>query len=229
MQGEIGVQSATAKISPRVAVVVPTYNEVENLPILYARLVALGIDGLGFIIVDDDSPDGTGELAERLSCGHQGYFRVIHRDRKQGLGRAYVAGFKAAVEDGAAAIVEMDADLSHPPEEVPGMLEELETADVVVGSRYAQGGGVDPGWSLGRRLLSSLGNSGIRLLVGLKVKDATSGFKVFKAAALGTIDLDSLRSSGFAFQPEMALACERAGLKVVEHPYIFVDRAAGAS
>lgn len=217
------------RIPPIVAVVVPTYNEADNLPVLYERLMAIGIDGLGFVIVDDGSPDGTGDVADELAAGHDGYFRVIHRQLKQGLGRAYVAGFQAALDDGAGTVVEMDADLSHPPEELPAMLDKLRDADIVVGSRYVAGGGVDPDWSVSRRLLSSLGNTGIRLLVGVRVRDATAGFKAFRREALETIRLESMRISGFGFQAEVALACERAGLRVVEHPYTFMERTAGAS
>lgn len=222
-------EAGEVRTAPSVAVVVPTYNEVANLPVLYERLMALGIAGLGLVIVDDGSPDGTGEVAERLAAVHDGYFRVIHRQSKQGLGRAYIVGFQAALDDGAKTVVEMDADLSHPPEELPAMLDKLRGADVVVSSRYVAGGGVDPDWSVARRLLSSLGNTGIRLLVGVRVRDATAGFKAFRREALEAVHLESMRISGFGFQAEMALACERAGLRVVEHPYTFMERTAGAS
>lgn len=213
----------------KVAIVVPTYNEAENLPPLVERLTALDIDGLGFVIVDDGSPDGTGNVADRLAQDFDGVFKVIHRAGKQGLGTAYVAGFRAALDAGADAVVEMDADLSHPPDEVPRMVAKLADADVVVGSRYVSGGGVDPGWSFGRRMISYWGNVGIRLVVGLRVRDATSGFKAFRASALETIGLDTLHLTGFGFQPEMAHACQRAGLRVVEHPFTFVDRKVGQS
>jgi dolichol-phosphate mannosyltransferase len=216
-------------------VVIPTFNEAENLPVVYRRICEQNIAGLGFIIVDDNSPDGTGRIADELSAfhaehaEHESTFRVIHRPEKKGLGRAYVAGFKAALEDGAEIVVEMDADLSHPPEEIPRMLQALEDHDVVIGTRYMAGGGVDPSWSLGRRLLSSVGNAGIRALVGISVTDATSGFKVFRRSALEQVDLGSLRSNGFAFQVEMTLACERAGVRIAEHPYSFRMRTAGDS
>lgn len=216
-------------MASKIIVVIPTFNEAENLPVLYEQICDLNIPGLGFIIVDDDSPDGTGRIADELADRHSEFFRVIHRPEKNGLGRAYVAGFKAAIDEGADIVVEMDADLSHPPEEIPRMLEALEDHDVVIGCRYMAGGGVDPSWSLGRRLLSSLGNAGIRLLVGIAVTDPTSGFKVFRRSALEEVDLDSLRSNGFAFQAEMTLACERAGLRIAQHPYRFRMRAAGES
>ena len=224
-QTEVG---ETPKI-PKIIVVIPTFNEAENLPVVYERICDQNIPGLGFIIVDDNSPDGTGRIADDLSAHHDGVFRVIHRSEKKGLGRAYVAGFKVAIELGAEIVVAMDADLSHPPEEIPRMLQALEDHDVVVGSRYMPGGGVDPSWSLGRRLLSSLGNAGIRAVVGISVTDATSGFKAFRTSALEQVDLDSLRSNGFAFQAEMILACERAGLRIAQHPYSFRMRAAGES
>jgi dolichol-phosphate mannosyltransferase len=221
-------EDAAPKI-PKIVIVIPTFNEAENLPVVYERICEQNIPGLCFIIVDDNSPDGTGQIADDLSARHDGVFRVIHRCEKKGLGRAYVAGFKAAIEEGAEIVVEMDADLSHPPEEIPRMLQALEGHDVVVGTRYMDGGGVDPSWSLGRRWLSWLGNAGIRVLVGIAVADATSGFKVFRRSALERVDLDSLRSDGFAFQAEMTLACERAGLRIAQHPYSFRMRAAGDS
>ena len=162
--------------SLRIAVVVPTYNEAENLPILVEQLQDQSIDGLGFVIVDDGSPDGTGDVADQLAAAFDGAFHVLHRSGKQGLGRAYVAGFQAALDEGAEAVVEMDADLSHPPSEVPAMVAGLAESDVVVGSRYVSGGGADPRWGIGRRLLSRLGYIGIRTVLGLSVRDATSGF-----------------------------------------------------
>lgn len=213
----------------KVAVVIPTYNEAENLPVLITELTALGIDGLGFVIVDDGSPDGTGEIADRLAAEYDGVFDVIHRERKQGLGRSYIAGFNRALELGAAKIVQMDADLSHPPVEIPGMLSRLDDADIVVGSRYATGGGVDPGWSFLRRQISYWGGVGIRLVLGLKVKDATSGFKVFRRSAMESIGIERLKLSGYGFQPELTYRAQKAGLRIAEHPFTFLDRTAGKS
>ena len=213
----------------RVAVVIPTYNEAENLPRIVAQLDALALDGLGYVIVDDGSPDGTGQIAEGLAVTHPGRFIVLHRQGRQGLGRAYVAGFRAALDAGAQQIVEMDADLSHPPAEVPAMLAKLVDADVVTGSRYARGGSVDPAWSFVRKQTSAWGNRGIRWIMGLRVKDATSGFKAFRRSALETVGVETLRTAGFGFQAEVAFACQKAGLKVVEHPYAFVDRRLGTS
>ena len=212
-----------------VAVVVPTYNEAENLPELFARLSSLGIPGLRLIIVDDGSPDGTADLASNLEGEFAGSVEVVQRGSKQGLGTAYVDGFRRALASDAACVVQMDADLSHSPEHIPDMLAALRDADVVVGSRYAKGGGVDDSWGLSRRLLSSLGNLGIRLVAGLSVRDATSGFKAFRASALSRLDMSEFRCAGFGFQAEVAHSCQRLGLRVVERPILFVDRAKGRS
>ncbi len=213
----------------KVAVVVPTYNEAETLPVLIAKVAEQNIDGLGFVIVDDGSPDGTGDIADRLADDYPGVFIVIHREAKQGLGTAYMAGFQAALDAGAECIVEMDADLSHPPEVISGLLGELAHADVAVASRYTPGGGVDPSWSWGRRQISYWGNVGIRLILGLKVTDATAGFKGFRRNTLESIGIKRLRLTGFGFQAEVAYRCQKAGMNVVEHPYVFMDRTRGSS
>jgi dolichol-phosphate mannosyltransferase len=213
----------------KIAIVVPTYNEVETLPVLVEQVRQQEIDGLGFIVVDDGSPDETGELADKLADDYPGVFLVIHREGKQGLGTAYMAGFQAALDSGAQYIFEMDADLSHPPEVLKGLLGELDEADVAVASRYTSGGGVDPGWSWSRKQISYWGNVGIRIILGLKVKDATAGFKGFRRKALETIGIDRLRLTGFGFQAEVAYRCQQAGMKVVEHPYVFMDRTVGKS
>jgi len=213
----------------KIAIVVPVYNEVETLPVLVEQVQQQEIDGLGFIVVDDGSPDGTGELADKLADDYPGMFLVIHREGKQGLGTAYMAGFRAALDAGAQYIFEMDADLSHPPKVLRRLLGELDEADVAVASRYTPGGGVDPGWSWGRKQISYWGNQGIRMVLGLKVKDATAGFKGFRRKTLETIGIDRLRLTGFGFQAEVAYRCQKAGMNVVEHPYVFMDRTAGKS
>ncbi len=213
---------------PRLAVVVPTYNEADNLPELVKRLFALSIPNARLIVVDDGSPDGTGAVATELGRQTDGRVELIQRNEKLGLGTAYVTGFKRALV-AADYVVQMDADLSHKPEYLPGMLEDLGKADVVVGSRYVSGGGVDESWSIYRRFLSYGGNVGIRAISGVKVKDATSGFKAFRSSALGALDLDALRCKGFAFQAEVAHACQRKGHRVVEHPIVFDDRVRGQS
>ena len=215
--------------SLKVAIVVPTYNESETLPILIEKILEQNIDGIGFVVVDDGSPDGTGDIADRLADEFNGVFIVLHRDGKQGLGTAYMAGFQLALDAGADQIIEMDADLSHPPEVLTGLIGELDSADVAVASRYVSGGGVDPEWSWGRRQISYWGNVGIRTILGLKVKDATAGFKGFRRKTLESIGIDRLTLTGFGFQAEVAYRCQQAGMNVVEHPYIFMERTAGKS
>ena len=213
-----------------VAIVIPTYNEAENLPEILEQLKAEKLNGLGLIIVDDGSPDGTGRIAEQLAENHSETFRVIHRKHKLGLGTAYITGFREALKLGAEYIVQMDADLSHPPKELRAMLLKIEEgADIVIGSRYIQGGGVDPNWNWLRRKISFWGGFGIKLVLGLKIHDTTSGFKVFRRSALELIKLDDLRLSGYGFQPEVSYRCQKKGLKMVEHPFIFLDRKLGQS
>lgn len=215
--------------SPTVAVVVPTYNEAENLPILAGRLFGLGIPELTLIVVDDGSPDGTGEVARHLAARYGGRVELLQRHRKLGLGPAYAAGFAHALEAGADRVVQMDADLSHPPEYIPELLAALGEADVVIGSRYVSGGGVDEHWSLMRRLVSSGGNCGIRAVTGVKIRDATSGFKAFRRTVLRSIDFSRMRCAGFGFQAEVNHVCERMGWVVAEHPIVFIDRTKGKS
>ena len=213
----------------RVVVVVPTYNEAENLPELARRLFALNLPDFKLIVVDDGSPDGTGTVAKKLTREFNGRVELVQRGTKMGLGPAYVEGFTRALEDGADYVVQMDADLSHAPESIPAFLEKLSSADVVVGSRYAPGGGVDEAWSISRRLLSAGGNLGIRSLAGLKVKDATAGFKAFRGSVLESMDLKQFRCKGFGFQAEVAHACQCKGYDIVEHPIIFESRFKGRS
>jgi len=212
-----------------VGVVIPTYNEAENLPVLVGRLMALGLDALRIIVVDDASPDGTGQVADRLARRYPGRIYVIHQARRMGLGAAYRAGFRRALQDGVAWVVQMDADLSHAPEDLPRLLERTQDADVVVGSRYVAGGGIDRRWPRWRRWLSRLGNLYARWATGLRVRDATAGFKVFRRDVLERIGVEGLRSDGYAFQIEVALACQRLGVRVCEVPIYFRDRAAGRS
>ena len=213
----------------RLTVVMPTYNEAANLPRMVETLFGLGIEGLSVLIVDDNSPDGTGEVADELATQHPGRVTVIHRPDKMGLGSAYVTGFKRALADGADYVVEMDADFSHPPATLRTFLPLMRDYDVVVGSRYVRGGQLDARWSPWRRLLSWGGNVYARAVTGLRVKDTTAGFKCFRAGALAGIDLDRVRSDGYAFQVEMAYACQRKGYRVREVPITFLDRTQGKS
>ena len=211
------------------AIVVPTFNEADNLPLLAERLFALPVPNMRLIVVDDNSPDGTADVARSLSEKYDNRLDLIERQTKSGLGTAYKAGFRHAIEQGADYVLQMDADLSHSPEYVPELLKALEDADVVVGSRYTEGGGVDEEWRFRRHALSALANYGIRAVVGLKVKDSTTGFKAFRADALASISFDEFRCKGFGFQAEVAYACQRKGYRIVEHPITFYDRAHGES
>ena len=215
--------------SPAVAVVTPTYNEADNLPLLVDRVFSILADGARMIVVDDGSPDDTGDVAARLARSAPGEIDLVRRGEKLGLGPAYRAGFERALASGAGCVVQMDADLSHDPDDLPKMLAALRDADVVVGSRYVEGGSVDPDWGTTRRLLSAAANRGLRLFTGLDVRDTTSGYKAFRASALAAVDLDDLRCAGFGFQVEMAAACQRLGLRVVERPIRFRARRSGHS
>ncbi|MGQ9554827.1 MAG: polyprenol monophosphomannose synthase [Anaerolineae bacterium] len=208
----------------------PTYNEADNLPSLVEQLLALPVPDLWVLVVDDASPDGTGELAEQLARQHHGRLAVMHRPGKQGLGTAYVAGFKRALAAGADYIVQMDADFSHSPQYIPLMLERAREYDVVVGSRYVPGGSTDERWSFWRYLLSWWANRVYsRLILGLQAKDATAGFKCFRRQVLEAIALDRVGSSGYIFQVEMAYLCQRLGFRVLEMPIHFEDRRIGRS
>ncbi len=205
---------------------IPTYNERENLPELVERLDALGL-GLHALVVDDNSPDGTGELAEALAADRP-WLQVLHRPAKTGLGTAYVAGFRRALELGYEIIGEMDADLSHDPAYLPTMLEALEGADLVLGSRYRPGGGVR-NWGPLRRLISRGGSLYSQLILGVGVRDLTGGFKLFRRDVLENIGLDTIRSNGYSFQIEMTYRALQRGYRVVEVPIVFEDRRVGRS
>jgi glycosyltransferase involved in cell wall biosynthesis len=209
-------------------VIVPTYNEKENIAEVARRLFASTGGAVEMLVVDDGSPDGTADEVRRL--GEQFPVHLIERPAKAGLGTAYVAGFRWALERGYEAVVEMDADLSHDPGDVPRLLETLEerNADLVIGSRYVTGGRVD-NWSLSRRALSRAGNVYAKTLLRFGVRDSTSGFRAYRADALRRIDLDSVASEGYAFQIEMALRIHRAKGTIREVPIAFTDRTSGKS
>jgi dolichol-phosphate mannosyltransferase len=213
-----------------VTVVLPTYNEADNIREVVRALLALEVPELHVLIVDDDSPDGTGTIADQLQSDHAGRVHVLHRTGERGLGRAYIAGFRQALDMGSAFVVQMDADFSHSPAYVPTLLCQMDTWDVAVGSRYVSGGGLDKQWSWGRRLLSWWANTAYsRVILGLRVKDATAGFKCWKREVLETIDLSSIQSGGYVFQVEMAYLCEKLGFRVLEVPIYFADRRVGQS
>ncbi len=211
-------------------IVIPTYNEAENLPRITAALFALPVPELEILIVDDASPDGTGALADQLAGQYPARFHVIHRPGKQGLGTAYRQGFTWAIQHGAQAIIQMDADFSHSPEYVPQLLAQLPEYDVVVGSRYVRGGKLDERWSWWRRFLSWWANSvWVHLVLGTRTQDATAGFKCWQASALGKIGLQRINSNGYIFQVEMCYLAEKLGLRIKEIPITFIDRRYGRS
>jgi dolichol-phosphate mannosyltransferase len=210
-----------------ICVCLPTYNERENLEPMVRALGEVLVDEGAVLVIDDNSPDGTGEIADRLARAHD-WVHVLHRPRKEGLGPAYLAGFARALELGADLILEMDCDFSHDPADVPGLAAAAAAADLVIGSRYAPGGGTR-NWGLLRRLISRGGSLYAQVLLGVPVRDLTGGFKCYRRAVLETIDLDAIHSKGYAFQIETTYRAIRAGFRVVEVPIVFVDRQVGGS
>jgi dolichol-phosphate mannosyltransferase len=213
----------------KTVIVLPTYNEALNLQRMIEALLRLDVPGLEVLVVDDGSPDGTGDMAEALAKTYPGRIHVMHRQGKQGLGSAYRAGFKWALENGADYVVQMDCDFSHPVEKVVEMVKLCSQNEVVIGSRYVRGGSVDKKWSLKRKLLSSWGNKYARLITGLKVKDATGGFKCWSRKALEGLPLDRIGAGGFTFQVEMNYVSKRKGYRMVEVPIVFSEREQGES
>jgi dolichol-phosphate mannosyltransferase len=210
---------------PQAVVCLPTYNERENLE---PMVRALGDKGVQVLVIDDNSPDGTGELADRLAA-ELDYVEVLHRERKEGLGPAYLAGFRRALADGADLVLEMDCDFSHDPDDVPRLIGTAEAgADLALGSRYVAGGGVR-NWGLLRRFISAGGSFYARVLLRVDVRDLTGGFKCYRRRVLEAIDLDAIDSKGYAFQIETTYRALRAGFRVIEIPITFVDREVGGS
>ena len=211
----------------KVAVIIPTYNERENLETIVSR-VHEAVPGACVLVVDDNSPDGTGEVADKLAAGDS-RIDVLHRAGKSGLGSAYIAGFRWGLEHGYGAMVEMDADGSHQPEELPRLLAAAERgADLVIGSRWVPGGTVH-NWPKSREVLSRGANIYTRLMLGISVRDATGGFRVYRAGTLRALNLDDVASQGYCFQIDLTLRTLQAGLKVVEVPITFTERTRGAS
>lgn len=207
-------------------VVVPTYNERENLPLLAQRLLSLPVQ-VDLLVVDDNSPDGTGRIADELTAKHSSV-HVLHRQEKNGLGRAYIAGFKWALERGYEFVFEMDGDFSHNPDDVPTFLEAAKDADLVLGSRYANGIRVI-NWPLRRLMLSVNAGKYVRVVTGMPFSDPTGGYKCFRRRALESLKLDEVQSNGYSFQIELTHKIWRQGMKVVEVPIIFTDRFQGHS
>ena len=211
----------------RSVICLPTYNERENLEPMVRALGGLGLEGLEVLVVDDNSPDGTGEIADRLAA-ELPWVHLLHRERKEGLGPAYLAGFKQALALGADLVFEMDCDFSHDPEDVPRLVAAAENADLVLGSRYVAGGGTR-NWGLMRRFISRGGSLYAQALLQLGIRDLTGGFKCYRRRVLETIDLDGISSLGYAFQIETTYRALRAGFRVVEVPIQFSDREVGGS
>ena len=210
----------------RVVVLIPTYNERENLPLIVSRLRAV-VPEADVLVLDDDSPDGTGAVADQLAIDDAAV-RVLHRTSKEGLGAAYLAGFAWALDRGYDVLVEMDADGSHRPEQLPTLLAALADADVVLGSRWVRGGSV-VNWPLHRKVLSLGGNLYTRVLLGMPISDATGGFRAYRASALRALDLDDVASAGYCFQVDLVWRAVRRGMSVVEVPITFVERTIGDS
>ena len=210
-------------------IVVPTYNESENIPKLVAALFALQVPNLEVLVVDDASPDGTGRIVDDLMPSYTGRLHALHRVGPRGLGLAYLDGFNWALRFGADAVVQMDADFSHSPTYLPRFLSLIQEYEVIVGSRYVVGGQLDQEWEVGRLVLSAWANFYARNILRMKTHDVTAGFKCWRRLALETIRLDRVRSNGYVFQVEMAYLCERLGLRVLEVPIYFEDRRIGQS
>ena len=210
----------------RPLVIVPTYNERENLPLLAAALLRL--EGLEILVVDDESPDGTGEEADRLAGASGGRVRVLHRRGPRGLGRSYIDGMAAALRSGATHVCQMDADFSHDPADIARLLDASRDADLVIGSRYVAGGRLR-NWPLRRRMLSAFANWYVRAITRLPVHDCTSGFRCWRRELLARLPLQRIVSDGYAFQVELAWEAHAAGGRIAEIPITFVERRQGAS
>src|ERR671934_2104253 len=211
----------------KTCICLPTYNERDNLEPMLRALGDVLEPSSRVLVIDDASPDGTGRLADRLAS-ELAFVDVLHRTSKEGLGRAYLAGFRRALAAGAELILEMDCDFSHDPADVPRLVAAADNADLVLGSRYVEGGSIG-NWGVGRRVVSAAGSWYARVLLGVPIRDLTGGFKCYRRAVLEAIDLDSISSLGYAFQIETTYRALRAGFRVVEVPIAFVDREVGGS
>ena len=210
-------------------IVIPTFNEAENISNLISRLFDLQLGGLNILVVDDNSPDGTGEIVDDLSKDRPGRISILHRTGKKGLGSAYIEGFQHALDLGADAIVQMDADFSHPPEKILEFTQALIDSDLVIGSRYIPGGSLDEQWPLWRKSLSTFGNIYAKTILRLPINDATGGFRAWRRETLLGLPLDKVRSNGYAFQVEMIYLAFRLGYSIFEVPFYFADRQWGNS
>ncbi len=211
----------------KILVITPTYNERQNISSFIRAILQQDIEGLEILVVDDNSPDGTGEVVNKITKRHKNV-HLLSREKKMGLGTAYVAGFKYALQHGFERIIEMDADFSHDPKDIKRLLAATENADIAIGSRYVDGVNV-VNWPLRRLLLSLFANRYTRMITGLPIHDCTAGFKCFRREVLEAIDLDAIESDGYSFQIEMNFRAYHKGFKIVEIPIVFIDRAAGSS
>lgn len=213
----------------KTTLITPTYNEAQNLPRLLKALFSLPLEDLTVLVVDDNSPDGTGDIAEDEGKKRKGRVQVLHRSGKLGLGSAYIAGFKHALNSDAQVIGQIDADFSHPPLKILELLRALQICDLAVGSRYVPGGNVDRNWAFWRKGLSAFGNFYARTILGLPLRDVTGGFRLWKRQSLANMPLERVRSNGYVFQVEMAYVAHRLGYSMKEIPIYFAERRFGES
>lgn len=213
----------------KITIVVPTFNEAENLPKLVEKFFLLPISDLHLLVVDDNSPDGTGQIADTLALKSEGRMTVLHRTGKLGLGTAYISGFQQALAAGADAVGQMDADFSHPLEKISELIKYIDCNDLVIGSRYIPGGSLDERWPMWRKSLSAWGNFYARTILGLPIRDCTGGFRLFRRETLLGMPLERIRSNGYVFQVEMAYVAYRLGYQFHEIPIYFADRRWGKS
>lgn len=213
----------------KTTIIMPTYNEAENLPGLVEKIMSLPESNINLLFIDDNSPDGTGQVAEDLGKKYPGRIQVIHREGKLGLGSAYILGFQTVLDSGADAVGQMDSDFSHPPEKIPEMIAALADADMVLGSRYVEGGSVDKDWPFWRKGLSAWGNFYARTILGMPIRDVTTGFRLWRRETLQAMPLEQILSGGYVFLVEMAYLAHKMGYKLGEVPIYFADRRWGQS
>lgn len=212
----------------KTTVIIPTYNEAENIRKLIPMLLDLPVNDLHILIVDDNSQDGTGEVADDFA-DQTDHVKVLHRAGKLGLGTAYIQGFQLALNDGSDAVIQMDADFSHPPEKIPELVQQIAHYDLVIGSRYVAGGNVDTEWAAWRKALSAFGNTYARTILRLKTRDITGGFRIFRAETLRKMPIQDVRSNGYIYQVEMTYIASKMGFSIGEIPIYFAEREWGES
>jgi len=213
----------------KTTIIIPTYNEIENLPKVVAALFNLPLPELNILVVDDNSPDGTGEIADQLANESDGRLQVLHRKGKLGLGSAYIQGFQRAIDQGAELVGQMDADLSHPVEKIVDLVKTLDVVDIAIGSRYVPGGKLDEKWPFWRKALSNFGNFYARTILSMPLRDVTGGFRLWRKETLSAMPLQRVKSNGYVFQVEMGYIAYLLGFKFKEIPIYFADRRWGES